>query len=89
MNFNDDAIKRLMDEYVVHHEQPKYSTKWAKWGSSSSSSWLYGEDDRKQDKVIREIFEGFDGIMDAFSKGLIDELEVYERFDALKKKYLG
>jgi hypothetical protein len=77
-----------MDEYVVHYKKPEYSTKWVTWDSSPSDKWFYGEDDRKQDKVIREIFDGFDGIMDEFSKGLIDELEVYERFDKLKNKYL-
>ena len=87
MNFNDDAIKRLMDEYKTNYKQQEYSTKWAKWGSSLHDKW-FDTDYEKQNKTIREIFDGFDGIMDEFAKGLIDELEVYERFDNLKRKYL-
>ena len=37
--------------------------------------------------VAREIFEEIDGITDLFAKGLIGELEMYDKLAELKKKY--
>ena len=38
-------------------------------------------------EVAREIFEEIDGITDLFAKGLIGELEMYDKLAELKKKY--
>ena len=40
-------------------------------------------------EVAREIFEEIDGITDLFAKGLIGELEMYDKLAELKKKYTG
>ena len=37
--------------------------------------------------IAREIFEEIDGITDLFAKGLIGELEMYDKLAELKKKY--
>lgn len=39
-------------------------------------------------EVAREIFEEIDGITDLFAKGLIGELEMYDKLAELKKKYI-
>ena len=42
-----------------------------------------------EEKVAREIFVDVDGITDLFAKGLIGELEMYDKLAELKKKYTG
>lgn len=38
-------------------------------------------------EVARELFEEIDGVTDLFAKGLIGELEMYDKLAELKKKY--
>jgi hypothetical protein len=47
----------------------------------------YGLQDRI--RLAMEIFEEIDGITDLFAKGLIGELEMYDKLAELKKKYIG
>lgn len=66
-----------------------------KYCEACPTPWCYAEECatllycagyRKQSEVTREIFEEIDGITDLFAKGLIGELEMYDKLAEFKKK---
>ena len=47
----------------------------------------YYDELQKAKQEVEKIFKNIDGITDLFAKGIISELEMYDMFANLKKKY--